>query len=77
MVTKKTVTVHVGNIPQEVEEGSPTLETIQQLSVDCNLQNFTLMIDGKYIEEGDVIPDKITAELNGLIMLVPYDRAAV
>ena len=70
------VKVIVANVPQEVEEGANTGETIQQLAANCRLSNFTLMIDGNYIEEGDTIPESITKEFSGRIALVPYDRAA-
>jgi len=70
------VKVIVANVPQEVEEGANTAETIQQLAANCHLSNFTLMIDGNYIEEGDTIPESITKEFSGRIALVPYDRAA-
>lgn len=70
------VKVIVANIPQEVEEGANTAEAIQQLAANCHLSNFTLTIDGNYVEEGDVIPTDITKEFSGRIALVPYDRAA-
>lgn len=72
----ETITMYVGNKPQEVAVGSKTVDVIQEVATNCQLRSFTLMVGEHAIEEGDTIPEIITHELDGQIKLLPYDRAA-
>lgn len=73
---RKEVTFFVGNKPMQVPVGVSFIDTIQRLASNCNLGHFTLVVNGKTIEEGQRVPKTVTQELNELVMLIPYDRAA-